>query len=372
MGRKRVEMYEDILPDGRCKYRMPYKDPLTDKNRTISVIMDKATSSNYKIAKRYLDDKLEKIIKEAEHTDITVEELARLYLEERATVVKASTLHRNTWAIDTMIDWIGRDVYISRLSVPYLKYALKEHTDKAVTYNEFLKRLKTMLNWAYMNDYLKDRSLYDKLQYLPDNKKDRIEDKYLEKEELDYLLEAASHPLWKLVTEFLVTSGLRIGELIALQDNDIDSEYIHISKTYETGVNIISTPKTKESIRDVYLRPELKKSVKKIRTYMREYKFSNGIKSDFFICDQDGNIFHYDAYRKWLKETSGELLQHPITPHALRHTAASLLIADGVPLETVSRMLGHANSRITKEIYIHITQELRNKDNEVLNNASIL
>ena len=39
MGRKRVEMYEDILPDGRCKYRMPYKDPLTDKNRTISIII---------------------------------------------------------------------------------------------------------------------------------------------------------------------------------------------------------------------------------------------------------------------------------------------------------------------------------------------
>ena len=372
MGRKRVELYEDMLPDGRCKYRMPYLDPLTNKKKTISIIMDKQSSTNYKLAKKYLDEKLDKIMNEADHSDITLDHLAEKYLKERAEVLKASTLHRNKRAIDTMVEWIGPDVYISRLTVPYIKDILKAHTEKAVTYNEYLKRLKTMLNWAYMNDYLDNRALFDKLQYIPDNKKERIEDKYLEKEELDYFLEAAEHPLWKLVTEFLVASGLRIGELIALEDKDIDEDYIHVTKTYETGVDIISTPKTRDSIRDVYLRPELKKVVMKIRTYMREYKFEKGIRSNYFICDDEGRVFHYYSYRKWLKETSAELLQHPITPHALRHTAASLLIADGVPLETVTRMLGHSNSRITKEIYIHITQELRNKDNAALKKASIL
>ena len=46
MSRKRTEMYEEMLPDGRCKYRMPYIDLLTNKHKTVSLIMDKATSSN--------------------------------------------------------------------------------------------------------------------------------------------------------------------------------------------------------------------------------------------------------------------------------------------------------------------------------------
>ena len=81
---------------------------------------------------------------------------------------------------------------------------------------------------------------------------------------------------------------------------------------------------------------------------------------------------NYNSYRKWLKENSEDILGRKITPHALRHTTASLLIADGVPLEVVSRMLGHDGSKITKQIYIHITQELKNRDKEILSRASLL
>ena len=39
MSRKRVELYEEPLPDGRCNYRLPYVDPLTGKNKKLSLIM---------------------------------------------------------------------------------------------------------------------------------------------------------------------------------------------------------------------------------------------------------------------------------------------------------------------------------------------
>ena len=65
-------------------------------------------------------------------------------------------------------------------------------------------------------------------------------------------------------------------------------------------------------------------------------------------------------------------LNRKITPHALRHTTVSLLIAEGVPLEVVSRMLGHKNSQITRDIYMHITQELQKADNDILKKASLL
>ena len=78
------------------------------------------------------------------------------------------------------------------------------------------------------------------------------------------------------------------------------------------------------------------------------------------------------AFNKYLKELSQRVLGRTITTHALRHTAASLLIADGVPLETVSRMLGHEDSKVTREIYFHITKTLKKKDNMLLENAKML
>lgn len=372
MSKRRVEMYEEKLPSGRCKYRMPYIDPLTEKHKTISIIMESQSASNYKLALRTLQEKLDNILLDAPQEDMTLKQFAVLYLSEKKNEVKASTIQRDSTIINQIVEWLGPDIRYSRLTVPYVKKIFRSNCPKAVTYNETIKRFKIMINWLYNNDYIDSRKIADKLQALPDQKKTRIKDKYLEQSELQLLLDSANNDYWKLVIKFLAFSGLRIGELIALKDSDIDDKYIHVTKTYEVTVGIVDTPKTEESYRDVYLRPELNKCIKEIRSYIRVYKFERGIQSDLFICWSDGNYLHYDAFRKYLGKLSSEVLNHRITPHALRHTATSLLVAEGVPLETVSRQLGHSDSKITKEIYLHITQQLKERDNEILQNVSML
>lgn len=373
MSKKRVEMYEETLPDGRCNYRLPYVCPLTGKNKKLSIIMESRSASNYKIALRTLQEKLDRIMYENTGRDFTLGTLAGLYAADISGTLRPSTVLRNKSAIDRMVSWMGADVFISHLTVPYVRNNLKKNTSKPVTYNEYLKRFKTFLNWCYMNDYLKDRALLDKLQPLPDLKKERIADKYLEADELQALLAAASHPVWSLVIRFLVLSGLRIGELIALKDEDIQGDYISVTKTFETNARVVApAPKTASSFRDVYMRPELRQVVNEIAAYMRVFKFERGIRSDLFICWSDGGFLHYDAFRKYLAELSSSVLGRKITPHALRHTAASLLIAEGVPMEVISRMLGHDGSRITKKIYIHVTQELKNRDRDILSKINII
>lgn len=372
MSKKRVELYEEVLPDGRCKYRMPYADPLTGKSKTVSMILDKQSASNYKLAKRKLEEKIDEIMEKTNPNNITFKRLCELYFAEKSRTLKESTLQRNKGTYGRMSAWIGPNTLVDNLTAPFLKNIIQEHSAENKTYNEYLKRLKTLLNWAYMNDIITDRNMIDKLQSLPDNKKQRIEDKYLESDELQKLLDAMEVPTWKYVTHFLALSGLRVGELIALKDKDVGVEYIIVNKTYEINVEKVGTPKTDTSNREVYVRKELAFLIKEIRKYMREYKFKNRIKSDLFICGKDGGYLHYDAYRKYLAENSASALNHKITPHALRHTAASLLIADGVPLETVSRMLGHDGSKVTKEIYLHVTQKLKEKDKEYLKNAKVL
>lgn len=373
MAKTKVDMYEEILPDGRCKYRMPYVDMISRKQKTVSIIMDKQSIANRKIAKRTLEEKIETIMSEDPKAEVTLRMLADAYLADRERYVKPQTLIRNTSVINSTIKELGEGILITDLTLPYIKSRFLKAYPKAVTYNENVKRFKTMMHWAYMNDYLPNNSISDKLQFLPDNKKERIEDKYLEKDELKKLLDEMANERWNLVTKFLALSGLRIGELVALKDSDISQEYILVNKTYQMQTGTVSdTPKTDASNREVYLRPELAKVVKEIRSEERKARFRNGIKSDLFICWDDGDYFHYDAYRKYLGETSEKIIGRRITPHALRHTTASLLIADGIPLETVSRMLGHEGSKITKKIYVHITKTLQERDNSILKNANVL
>lgn len=58
--------------------------------------------------------------------------------------------------------------------------------------------------------------------------------------------------------------------------------------------------------------------------------------------------------------------------HELRHTHTSLLLEQGVSIDTISRRLGHENSRITREIYLHVTEKLKERDNEQLARISLL
>ena len=55
-----------------------------------------------------------------------------------------------------------------------------------------------------------------------------------------------------------------------------------------------------------------------------------------------------------------------INPHAFRHTAASIMIANGIDIVTVSKMLGHANTSMTTDIYSHIIEEAKRNATECI------
>jgi len=61
-----------------------------------------------------------------------------------------------------------------------------------------------------------------------------------------------------------------------------------------------------------------------------------------------------------------------ITTHVLRHTHVALMAEQLVPLEVISRRIGHADSKVTREIYFHITKKMRERDNQLIRNVKIL
>lgn len=90
------------------------------------------------------------------------------------------------------------------------------------------------------------------------------------------------------------------------------------------------------------------------------------------MFSKDGSHIKYYTYNKYLKANTLQLIGRELTPHAMRHTHASLLAEHGVDLETISRRLGHGDSRVTKEIYLHVTKTLKEKDDAQIAKVKIL
>lgn len=65
--------------------------------------------------------------------------------------------------------------------------------------------------------------------------------------------------------------------------------------------------------------------------------------------------------------TLGVILRFRVYPHLLRRTTESLLNAYGVSVDVIQYLLGHSSSEITKQIYIHDTEEKKNAMNTLIN-----
>lgn len=224
--------------------------------------------------------------------------------------------------------------------------------------NGRLRHLKTLLRWGYKMDYLPDASWLSKLTLYPDDVKARRGLKYLEPQELKAVIKAADAE-YGLLIEALALSGLRIGEALALSPSDIDT-VIHVNKTLSATTGEIGPTKTPESNREVYIQKELKKVLERVDKTGPALFTKNGRRIDYFKF----NVYFGDLTEKTINRR--------LSSHALRHTHVSLLAAAGVPLELIGRRLGHNDSKITREIYFHVTEAMRDKDAALLDAITLL
>lgn len=297
---------------------------------------------------------------------ILFSEAVRLYLVEIEKTLKPSSVRKARISLGSIQDITG-DAYMDSITAGFIRQKFLQSGRENRTLNGFLKIFKTFWMWAYRNDLVRSREVFDKLTPFKDTpKKERIQDKYLETDEAALLLDNMNERRWLLVTRFLLLSGLRVGEFIALDNTDVWGRYVRVSKTYDSNNKMITTAKTYESRREVFIQAELRQVINDIQEYTKWQAEVCGYESEIFFPETDGGRLHYRAYAKCLKETAERVLNKRVSPHTLRHTHCSMLAAAGVPLEAISARLGHADSRITKEIYLHRMKELKEKENRQL------
>lgn len=356
---------------GKYRAQERYTDPITGRSKTISVTMQTNTPQSRKRAATALSARLEGILS-AQSTDITLRRLCDLYLTAQERTVKPSTYARNSYAMNSLCRIIGEDALVSRLTAGYIKARLLDTGEAPGTLNERIKRLKALLRWGYQNDLI-ESDMTGKLSVFHDiPHADKIADKFMTASEYHQVIESMDRNDYKLLTQFLVLSGLRYGECAALDKSDVDlsRRYITVSKTYDSETKTVTSAKTETSIRRVYIQDELLPVCQQINVLMGERKILHGCRSAAFFHDPHGRIISYYTYAKYLRTCTARTLGRQITPHTLRHTHASLMFEAGVPLDVISRRLGHKTSKVTRDIYVHITDELQRRDNDAIREIS--
>ena len=372
-------MWSETLPNGKVRFAERYEDPLTGAQKKVSVTMDKDTASTRKLAQAALADKIsekvDNLLVQTKKQDLRLSELVELYRMDQQVSVTKSTYQRNYYAANTFLRLLGESTLVSRLTAGYVKERLLDGCKAPGTYNERLIRFKSMIRWGYENDYISDIRYLDKLSPIPDKeRREKLQNKYLEAGELKALLEAMTVKKWRYLAELTALAGLRCGEAIALNmaDVDFDSKTITVSKTYDAVNKIVTPPKTICSNREVYMQPELEKLCREIRRHTMSGKLKYGYDTDLFMCDVNGGYLEYYAYNKYLGKTSMRVLGRKVTTHIMRHTHVSLMAEAGIPLEVITRRVGHEDSGITKKIYLHVTKRQEEKDRERLKKITLM
>ena len=367
-------MYFFTDKNGKLKCQEAYDDPLTGKRKQITVTV----KDNSNKAKHEAQKKIQyKIAHVGEtHAKDNLSDLIEAYIRDKSVTNRASTMKRTRTSLNMMLKIVG-DVKLDRLTAGLIR---KQLVDKGVapsTCNEYYKKWKACLRWGYKNDYLPDLSIVEKLERFDEDISylERIEDKYLETDEFKTLLSAMEDfKRMQLFTSFMVLSGCRIGEVIALNKDDIKDSYIDINKNYDYTHDLITPPKNRYSIRQIYIQPELRDLIDKINKNQIEQQKLCGYKpTEYFFTASNGKRFSYNFYRRYLKKVSTAALGHPITSHALRHTSVSMFLMRGMSVEAVGRRVGHgAHSSVTMEIYRHLMNEDKLKENKLMDSIYLL
>lgn len=368
-------MWSQKLKSGSICYFERYKDPLTGKTKTATVTLKPTgRKSDAKVAEDAIRDKIQKIMSSGDPAGgIAFGDLCEKYVEYQRKELKPQSAEATKSRVSTLIRLIGRDTIVSRLSAPVVADRL--YTGDDITFNERVMRFKALVRWAYRAGYVDDVAYLDRIRKkrVPSS---RVRDakKYLEHEEIDKLLSGMKDERWKLLTEFLVLSGLRIGEAIALNDSDVDlnTREISVTKTFSREIRQISTTKTEMSDRIVYMQDELLDVCRRIKRFEKERQMMYVYRTELFMSDNYGKYIRYDAYAKYFRENTEHLLGRKLTPHSLRHTHTALLAESGVSLDVISRRLGHADSSVTRDVYMHVTKKMRDRDRERLKSVKML
>ena len=197
--------------------------------------------------------------------------------------------------------------------------------------------------------------------------------KYYTTEELKHFFECLddyNNLKFSAFFRILAFTGMRKGEALALEWSDIDFEkkLVYIKKGVSLDENdkpIISTPKTKKSVRTVSIDNETVSVLKRWKLEQAKVLMKKGINSlnkhQLLFTYEDNKLYRPCYVNDWLDTIIKTYNLKKITIHGFRHSHCSLLFEMRTPIQVVQERLGHSNIKTTMDIYTHVTEKQRDE-----------
>ena len=166
---------------------------------------------------------------------------------------------------------------------------------------------------------------------------------------------------YKVAIILTVFTGVRLGELMGLEWTDVDFKNgiisINRSSQYLSDMGVFTkVPKTESSIREIAIPEFIIFLLEEYKLWYEEQKSIYGelwTNSDRLFVQADGKPMHPSTISKWFVKYVGQIGLPVINFHGLRHTNASLLVAQNIDIAVISARLGHAQISTTLDFYVH-------------------
>ena len=371
----------------RYKYCERYELP-NGETRKVAITLNSNSTYARKQASIELQNKIKDVIKQL-HLDpnITMYEVAQLWLEHTEPTVKIATYINHTLHVKKIFTYINTSIPLVKVTPIMLENMIHNVYYKEELSYYYAKSILTTVRAIFR--HAKRRRIIQDIHEIEDisiKKKPfthteiaKKQNKFLDAVELKSVLAQLTKlaPRVALLIEFMSLTGLRIGELLALRYCDYDEKKatININGTlqyfYKNGSDIKrGTPKNIYSVRDVTLDARCVKILNSIITDNKRQSlwFKGYEEQGYIFTAKRGNPYDMQYINKLLKQVHIE--GKHLTTHIFRHTHISILAELGIPLKAIMQRVGHNDPATTLSIYTHVTQHMKNDIVEKLNSRN--
>lgn len=363
--------------DGRSYYfRCYYTDMYGNRKQKESKLYK--LSSEAKEAEREFLNNSEK--KDETDNKITFEDVFYEWLSFKERVVKCTSYYKLKHTLTKHILNFFKKYKLHSIKTTTINswYTYLKETNTEQKYqNSIIGYLKEILNYAKDN-YEFDGKVVAKIQKKRiDKDTSKVNDalwNFWTDKEFNTFIKYVDDPFYYIIFNFIYYTGLRIGELIALNWNNVNLERkeIYIKDNFTNKIegkkSAIIDPKSKNSIRTVDLDDDTAEMLKK---HYEHEKNLYGFSKDWYVF---GNVKHVapttfkNHLEKHIKQVQKEQINFKrITPHGFRHSHASLLINLGCDSREVAKRLGDT-VEVIESTYYHMFPDKKKHTVDVLNN----
>lgn len=281
---------------------------------------------------------------------------------------------------DDIIAYFGEKKQLSQVDAEAVKKYVKFLNTEAKTragkpysassVQHHFKTLRNILEYARRFHYIKENPCNN---LSPKDKPHRDVKKidFLDVDEAKRFLQCLDgEPLfWRVYMNILMTCGLRRGEATGLQWRDIDKEKLTLTVARNVAPDktapdkyTVGTPKTGEG-RTVPLLPRVYALLMDLKREQEEHFQTKLFPASFIFCRDDNpwRPVYPTVPTRWQRRFVKRHGLPDVSPHDLRHTAATLARESGADLKQVQELLGHKDAATTMEFYAAVTEKAQRR-----------